>query len=156
MNFHLLDWIILFAYLAISVFVGIRAKRYVENMEGYFVAGRRVKVALGSATLIATEIGVVTFMYFGELGYVTGLSCFFLGVIGFFGYYVIGKTGFIVPLDDYEMLAERIVRCLTDRELSERLVQQGKEYLRQFTAERMIEGLEEIYEAVMKTVKSEW
>lgn len=78
------------------MFVGIRAKRYVENMEGYFVAGRRVKVALGSATLIATEIGVVTFMYFGELGYVTGFSCFILGVIGVFGYLVIGKTGFIV------------------------------------------------------------
>ena len=96
MNFHLLDWIILVSYLGISVFVGIRAKRYVENMEGYFVAGRKVKVALGSATLIATEIGVVTFMYFGELGYVTGFSCFILGVIGVFGYLVIGKTGFIV------------------------------------------------------------
>ncbi len=96
MNFHLVDWIILFSYLGISVFIGIRAKRYVENMEGYFVAGRRVKVALGSATLIATEIGVVTFMYFGELGYVTGLSCFALGIVGVFGYLVIGKTGFIV------------------------------------------------------------
>ena len=96
MNFHLIDWIILVVYLAGSVFVGIWAKRYVENMEGYFVAGRRVKVALGSATLIATEIGVVTFMYFGELGYVSGFSCFILGIIGFFGYMVIGKTGFIV------------------------------------------------------------
>lgn len=96
MNFHLIDWVILFAYLIVTVFIGIRAKRYVEDMEGYFVAGRRVKVALGSATLIATEIGVVTFMYFGELGYVTGLSCFVLGIIGFFGYLVIGKTGFIV------------------------------------------------------------
>lgn len=96
MNFHLIDWIILVAYLTLSVVIGIWAKRYVEDMEGYFVAGRRVKVALGSATLIATEIGVVTFMYFGELGYVTGLSCFILGVIGFLGYLVIGKTGFIV------------------------------------------------------------
>jgi SSS family solute:Na+ symporter len=96
MNFHLIDWIILVLYLGLSVFVGIRAKRYVENMEGYFVAGRRVKVALGSATLIATEIGVVTFMYFAELGYVTGFSCFILGIIGFLGYLVIGKTGFIV------------------------------------------------------------
>jgi solute:Na+ symporter, SSS family len=96
MNFHPVDWIILVAYLGASVFIGIRAKRYVEDMEGYFVAGRRVKVALGSATLIATEIGVVTFMYFGELGYVTGLSCFALGIVGVFGYLVIGKTGFIV------------------------------------------------------------
>ncbi len=96
MNFHLLDWIILGAYLLMSVVIGVRAKRYIENMEGYFVAGRRVKVALGSATLIATEIGIVTFMYFGELGYVTGLSCFVLGLIGIIGYLIIGKTGFIV------------------------------------------------------------
>ncbi len=96
MNFQILDWVILIVYLAVSVYVGIRAKRYVESMEGYFVAGRRVKVALGSATLIATEIGIVTFMYFGELGYVTGFSCFVLGIIGFLGYLVIGKTGFIV------------------------------------------------------------
>lgn len=96
MNFHLLDWLILFLYLGLSGFIGIRAKKYVENMDGYFVAGRRVKVALGTATLIATEIGVVTFMYFAELGYVSGFSCFALGIIGFLGYMVIGKTGFIV------------------------------------------------------------
>ena len=60
-----------------------------------------------------------------------------------------GETGFIVPLDDYGLLAERIVQCLTDRELSERLVRQGREFLGQFTSERMIGRLEEIYEAVM-------
>jgi glycosyltransferase involved in cell wall biosynthesis len=61
-----------------------------------------------------------------------------------------GKTGFIVPLDNYALLAERIVQCLTDRELSERLVQQGKSFLGQFTKERMIGRLEEIYETVMR------
>ncbi len=96
MNFHPIDWVILVIYLAGTVFAGLRARRYVENMEGYYVAGRKVKVALGSATLIATEIGVVTFMYFGQLGYLTGFSCFILGLIGVFGYMVIGKTGFIV------------------------------------------------------------
>src|SRR5512135_745129 len=96
MHFGILDWIIVAAYLGGTVFIGIRAKRYIENMEGYFVAGRRVKVALGSATLIATEIGIVTFMYFGELGYVTGFACFVLGLIGVIGYLIIGKTGFIV------------------------------------------------------------
>lgn len=96
MNFHIIDWIILIIYLGGTVFVGLNARKFVENMEGYFVAGRKVKVALGSATLIATEIGVVTFMYFGQLGFLTGFSCFLLGIIGFFGYMVIGKTGFIV------------------------------------------------------------
>lgn len=96
LNFHVLDWIILIVYLCGSVYAGLRARKYVESMEGYYVAGRKVRVALGTATLIATEIGVVTFMYFGQLGYMTGFSCFILGVIGFFGYMVIGKTGFIV------------------------------------------------------------
>jgi len=98
MNFQLIDWIILIAYLGLSVFVGIWAKKYVENMEGYFVAGRRIRPALGTATLIATEIGIVTFMYLGELGYVTGFSCFWLGINGVIGYLVIGKTGFIVSM----------------------------------------------------------
>jgi glycosyltransferase involved in cell wall biosynthesis len=60
-----------------------------------------------------------------------------------------GKTGFIVPLDDYGLLAERIISCLTERELSERLVRQGKEFLGQFTTERMIKRLEEIYRDVI-------
>ncbi len=96
MNFHLIDWIILIGYLSGTVYIGLRARKYVENMEGYFVAGRKVRVALGSATLIATEIGVVTFMYMGQLGFLTGYSCFILGVIGFLAYIFIGKTGFIV------------------------------------------------------------
>jgi glycosyltransferase involved in cell wall biosynthesis len=66
-----------------------------------------------------------------------------------------GKTGFIVPLDDHGLLAERIVQCLTDRELSERLVRQGKEFLSQFTSERMIDRLEEIYRDVIGRVRSE-
>ncbi|GFE60330.1 glycosyltransferase family 4 protein [Geobacter sp. AOG2] len=62
-----------------------------------------------------------------------------------------GKTGFIVPLDDFHLLAERIVSCLADRELAERLVQLGRAFLGQFTTERMIVRLEEIYAAVAKT-----
>ena len=64
-----------------------------------------------------------------------------------------GRTGFTVPLDDYELLAERIVSCLTDRELSERLVRQGREFLGQFTSDRMIDRLEEIYGVVLQKGK---
>lgn len=60
-----------------------------------------------------------------------------------------GKTGFIVPLADKGLLAERIVQCLTDRGLSERLVRQGREFLGQFTAEAMMSRLEEIYRIVL-------
>lgn len=60
-----------------------------------------------------------------------------------------GKTGFIVPLDDTAMLAERIVECLTDRTLSEQLVRQGKEFLSQFTEASMMNRLDEIYRDVI-------
>ncbi len=64
-----------------------------------------------------------------------------------------GRTGFTVPLDDYDLLAKRITSCLTDRDLSERLVRQGREFLGQFTSERMITRLEEIYGAVLRERK---
>jgi SSS family solute:Na+ symporter len=122
LNFHLIDWIILFLYLGVTVFIGLRAKTYVENMEGYFVAGRKVRVALGAATLIATEIGIVTFMYFAELGYVTGFSCFVIGIISLIGYMTIGRTGFIVTAlrklkvftipEFYELRYDKNVRLL--------------------------------------------
>lgn len=118
MHFTPLDWTILVVYLTLSVAIGLRARKYVENMEGYFVAGRRVGVGLGSATLLATEIGIVTFMYMGELGYVTGFSCFVLGIIGLVGYVVIGSTGFVVS-------GLRRLRVLTIPEFYERRYGRG-------------------------------
>ena len=60
-----------------------------------------------------------------------------------------GKTGFLFPLEDTELLADRIVRCLTDRELSERLTANGREFFGQFTIEGMVERTEEIYRDVI-------
>ena len=71
------------------------ARKYVEGLSGYIVAGRRVKVALGVATLTATEVGAVTFRYYGELGYVSGFACFVIGLISLVAFLIIGKTGFI-------------------------------------------------------------
>jgi len=61
-----------------------------------------------------------------------------------------GKTGFIVPLEDCRLLSARIVQCLTDKELSESLVAQGKKFLGQFTAAGMVGRLEEIYRDVIE------
>lgn len=105
MNFGYVDWIILIAYLVFTLAVGFWVKRYVEDLRGYMVADRRVKVALGVATIEATEIGIITFMYFGELGYVAGFSCFIIGLCGMFAYMLVGKTGFIIAaLRRYEVM----------------------------------------------------
>jgi SSS family solute:Na+ symporter len=103
MNFGFLDWAIVVVYLTFTMGVGFWVKRYVENLSGYLVAGRQVKTALGVATFVATEIGTVTFMYFGELGYVSGFSCFIIGILGMVAYLIVGRTGFIIsPLRRYD------------------------------------------------------
>ncbi|MBA2334310.1 MAG: sodium:solute symporter family protein [Blastocatellia bacterium] len=122
MTFSIIDWIILAAYLAFTVGVGLWAKRYVEDLSGYLVAGRRVKLSLGIATFAATEIGTITFMYFSELGYVSGFSCFIIGILALLAYMFVGKTGFIIaPLrrlevmtipEFYELRYSRNVRLL--------------------------------------------
>jgi len=122
MTFSIIDWIILVAYLVFTVGVGLWAKRYVEDLSGYMVAGRRVKLSLGIATFAATEIGTITLMYFSELGYVSGFSCFIIGILGLLGYMVVGKTGFIIePLrrlkvmtipEFYQLRYSRNVRLL--------------------------------------------
>lgn len=105
MNFSFIDWIILVVYLSLTVAVGIWVKRYVENLSGYLVAGRRIKTSLGVATFAATEIGTITFMYFGELGYVSGFSCFIIGPLSLLAYMIVGKTGFIiVPLRRHQVM----------------------------------------------------
>jgi SSS family solute:Na+ symporter len=96
MNFSALDWIIVIAYLTGSVALGIRAKKYVGNLAGYMVAGRRVNVSLGIATFVATEIGTVTFVYYGEIGYVAGFSGFIIGILAMTAYSMVGGSGFII------------------------------------------------------------
>jgi SSS family solute:Na+ symporter len=96
MNFGTIDWVLTVAYLLASVALGIWAKRYVENLAGYMVAGRRVKVSLGIATFVATELGTVTYVYYGELGYVAGFSGFIIGILAMIAYTAVGRTGFII------------------------------------------------------------
>ena len=122
MNFSLFDWVILVVYLAFTMGAGFWVKRYVESLSGYMVAGRRVKTALGVATFAATEIGTITFMYFGELGYVTGFSCFIIGILSMLAYMFVGRTGFVIAAlrrhrvmtipEYYELRYSRRVRLL--------------------------------------------
>jgi SSS family solute:Na+ symporter len=122
MTFNLFDWLILIIYLLLTMAVGFWVKRYVEDLSGYLVAGRRIKVFLGVATFAATEIGTITFMYFGELGYVSGFSSFVIGLLAMLAYMFVGKTGFIIVAlrrhrvmtipEFYELRYSRTVRLI--------------------------------------------
>ncbi len=122
MNFRMIDWLIILVYLAGSVGLGIWAKKFVEDLTGYMVAGRRVRTSLGIATFVATELGTVTFVYYGELGYVSGFSCFIIGLLALVAYTLVGKTGFVIEAlrryrvmtipEFYEMRYSRTVRLI--------------------------------------------
>lgn len=96
MNFTFLDWSILGIYLAISMAAGLYGRKWVSGLSDFLVAGRGLGLYIGIATLAATEIGTITFMYYAQLGYQTGFSSFMVGLISGVVMIIVGRTGFIV------------------------------------------------------------
>jgi SSS family solute:Na+ symporter len=95
-NFHPIDWIIVIVYLAATMAAGLYGKRYVMGIGDYLVAGRKLGTFIGVATLAATEIGTITFMYNAQLGFTAGFSSFIVGLISGCVMIFIGRTGFLV------------------------------------------------------------
>lgn len=95
-NFSTIDWIIVVAYLMISVVIGLLVNRYAKSMAAYIGAGRSVGTWLGIATMTGTELGLVTVMYNAEAGYKGGFASFHIGLIFGIMVLIIGLTGFIV------------------------------------------------------------
>lgn len=96
MNFSSIDWIILAIYLIVSMGAGLYGRKWVSGVSDFLVAGRGLGVYIGIATLAATEIGTITFMYYAELGYKTGFSSFMIGLVSGGVMIFIGLSGFIV------------------------------------------------------------
>jgi solute:Na+ symporter, SSS family len=95
-NFAAIDWVIVVLYLALSLGIGILGKRFVGDLTHFLVAGRELGVYVGIATLAATEIGTITYMYMAELGYKSGFAAFAAALISGGSMIIIGRTGFIV------------------------------------------------------------
>jgi SSS family solute:Na+ symporter len=95
-NFGLIDWIIVVAYLAGSLAIGVYAHRFIGRLDDYLVAGRTLRVNLGVATMIASELGLVTLMYMAQQGFKSGPAGLHIAVAYFLGVVVIGLTGFVV------------------------------------------------------------
>jgi SSS family solute:Na+ symporter len=95
-HFSALDWAIVAAYLLATLATGLYGRRFVGGIEDFLVAGRELGTFLAVATLAATEIGTITFMYYAELGYKTGFASFVNGLIAGVVMIALGRTGFIV------------------------------------------------------------
>ncbi len=98
-NFTVIDWAIVALYLAACVTAGLYVKRYVANMSDYVVAGRSLNSFLSIATMLGSEIGLVTVMYAAQKGFTGGFASFYIGLLGGLLCLVVGLTGlFVVPL----------------------------------------------------------
>ncbi len=96
MNFATADWVIVVGYLVASLVIGILGRRYVGNVSHYLVAGRELGLYVGIATLAATEIGTITFMYYAEFGYKAGFAAFAAAAISGLVMIIVGRTGLII------------------------------------------------------------
>ena len=95
-NFGSVDWVIVAIYLAGTVAIGLYANRYIKNMSDYMVAGRSLKPHLAVATMIGSELGLVTVMYSAQKGFTGGFAAFHIGLIAGIVTLIVGLTGFIV------------------------------------------------------------
>ncbi|MFC1633752.1 sodium:solute symporter [Planctomycetota bacterium] len=104
-NFTVVDWCIVIAYLIIVVGIGVYIKRYISNVTDFIVAGRGLKTFLAIATMIGTELGLVTVMYSAQKGFTGGFAAFHIALAAAIVTLVVGLTGFIVvPLRRMEIM----------------------------------------------------
>ena len=95
-NFNTFDWCIVGVYLLLSVGIGWYARRYVGDMADYVVAGRALKSRLAIATMIGSELGLITVMYSAQKGFTGGFAAFHIGLVAGIVALIVGFTGFIV------------------------------------------------------------
>ncbi len=96
MNLSIVDLIIISAYMLLIFFSGTIVKKYIKGIDNFLVAGRSMGFHLGLLSLMCTEIGMITYVYYAELGYKSGLAALIVAFPPVFAYFFLGKTGFII------------------------------------------------------------
>ncbi len=94
--FTSVDWVIVVAYILVGSLPGFLLRKYVRGQADFLVAGRTLSIFLATATLTATELGLITVMYFAQQGFILGFSSFVIGLIAFITTMFVGITGFMV------------------------------------------------------------
>lgn len=95
-QFGTLDWTVVVLSLLVTLAAGYAAKKYVGGLSDYLVADRSMGVYVGVASLVSTEIGIITFVYYAELGFVGGFASFAAGMITAGVALFVGRSGFII------------------------------------------------------------
>jgi SSS family solute:Na+ symporter len=117
-HFTFLDGVLTALSLAVTLWIGIYARRWVGKLEDYLVASRGMGLYIGTASLVSTEIGIITYMYLAQFGFLAGFSAFIVGLITIAVCFAVGRTGFVIT-------RLREMRILTVPEFFERRYARG-------------------------------
>ncbi len=96
MDLNFLDLGIVAIYIALVFLSGILMKKYVTGIGDYLVANRTMGFNLGIVSMMCTEIGIITYIYYAELGYKAGFASLIVAFPTMLVYFVLGRTGFII------------------------------------------------------------
>ncbi len=96
MNLSTVDVIIIVAYILLVFLSGMFVKKYIKDIENFLVAGRSMGFYLGIISLMCTEIGMITYIYFAELGFKAGFAALVVAFPPVFAYLLLGRTGFVI------------------------------------------------------------
>ncbi|MCP5116670.1 MAG: hypothetical protein GY953_38065, partial [bacterium] len=92
----LFDWALILGFFCVYAVIGLRARRRSSSLDDYLVMGRRLGPILGTATLAATETGLVTLIYFAEEAYLSGFVALAVAALAALTMWTVGRTGFVV------------------------------------------------------------
>ncbi|MCK5343589.1 MAG: hypothetical protein KAR20_09295, partial [Candidatus Heimdallarchaeota archaeon] len=105
MNLSITDIIIIAVYILIVFFSGALMKKYISGISDYLVADRSMALNLGLISMMCTEIGMITYIYYAQLGYQAGFSGLMAAFPPLIAYWFLGKTGFIIkPLLEMKIM----------------------------------------------------
>lgn len=91
-----IDYLIIAVYLMSIFYVGIRYRDRSSSFSTFMIAGRRVGLSLGVATMLGTELGLITVMYNAQTGFQDFFSAFHIGLFALIVTMFVGLTGIVV------------------------------------------------------------
>jgi len=91
-----LDYLIVALYLFSIFYIGIRYRDRSSNFSIFMIAGRKVGLSLGVATMLGTELGLITVMYNAQTGFKDFFAAFHIGLFALVVTMFIGVTGIVV------------------------------------------------------------
>ncbi|NIA28471.1 MAG: hypothetical protein GWP06_00995 [Actinobacteria bacterium] len=105
MTFTYVDVGIVALYIVLIFYSGTLMNKYIGGIGDYLVADRTMGFHLGLLSMMCTEIGMITYIYYAELGYKAGLSSLVVAFPPMIVYFILGRTGFIIkPLLEMKIM----------------------------------------------------